>query len=416
MKKIFTFLIIIPHLLSGQSVQDFLTFQASAGLNYTKLVYKDANFERMVQPFLGVNTQLLPNSNFGIKASVHYSIWSSQSLSPHYWHRNNYAEFKFMPCYRIPEFLSLNLGIAASMLTKSRILTLDGSTGSGKKSEPLSGYNSIYHPVAGFDLQLSDRLILGVNYFIPLDKQSGKNFQVGLQIPLGAASQTKTPARAMTCKRAKEQIHDLKHGILLVRLPVYENTIHALRGAGHHDKADKTEKARDIENQKIMAAFVNHFDFCEVFFFNNTHISQVKNSEYDGILFNSGHEIIDPEKYGFSHKQVFISAFMILPGDTTKRFSDYELRVNPDGSGWEKRVYYHTEPAFGFDALVITDQQLYPLRKPFPYYVRLLGKSLSTHPEQAPFLAPILPFQQYSYNTAVSRLNRQLSRFFEKNR
>lgn len=253
-----------------------------------------------------------------------------------------------------------------------------------------------------------------MNYFIPLDKTAARNIQIGLQIPLGVSSRQDASERVLNKHRAIEQIHDLKHGTLLVRLPVYENKINALRSTGHHKEAEKTEQARDIANNEIITAFKEHFDFCQVFFFYNTHISEIRRSEYKGILFNYKREITDIQEHDFDLTKIFIAEFRLLPGDTTKRFADHEMRVNPDGSGWERRTYYHTQPDFGFDALVIMDHQLHPLSKPFPYYTRLIGKSLKDHPEQALFIAPILPFQQFSYGAAVRKMNEQLTRFYSK--
>lgn len=414
MKKLIFALVFFPLFISAQTPQSPVVFEASAGLNYSKLYYEGVDFERVVHPYLGANANLILSQRFGLKASALYSMWSSQSVSPHFWHRNTYAVLKFQPQYLVADFFSLNFGVSASLLMNSRKLTLDGSTGSGRKSEPLSGYGSEYHPVAGFDLQLGDRLVLGMNYFIPLEKTASRNFQIGLQIPLGVSSRQDASERVLNKHMAKEHILDMKHGSLLVRLPVYESKINALRSTGHHEEAEKTEEARDIANNEIIAAFKEHFDFCQVFFFYNTHISDIRRKEYNGILFDFDREIIDPQEHDLDRVKVFIAEFSILPGDTTKRFADHEMRVNPDGSGWERRTYYHTQPDFGFDALVIMDHQLNPLSKPFPYYTRLMGKSLQDHPEQALFLAPILLFQQYSYDAAVRKMNEQLTRFFNK--
>jgi hypothetical protein len=186
MRKLLLVAIALPHLLFSQAQQGSgaTKFEASLGANYTLLQYEGVDFERRINPFIGANLIFDVHENIDLKASVLYSVRSSHSVSPHFWHRNTYAELKLMPGVQLNDFLQLNVGVAASMLLKSSEIVLDGGSLTGRKANPLSGYDSEYHPVIGFDLNLDQRLILGINYFIPISGESSRNLQMGLQIPI----------------------------------------------------------------------------------------------------------------------------------------------------------------------------------------------------------------------------------------
>lgn len=83
---------------------------------------------------------------------------------------------------------------------------------------------------------------------------------------------------------ARAQIHLLKNGALLVRLKTNANTISKLKAAGNIDLATQVEREANINNKRLMRAFLQNFTFCPVYFFNSEYSDSVKHKQLEGIF------------------------------------------------------------------------------------------------------------------------------------
>ncbi|WP_417588349.1 hypothetical protein [Owenweeksia hongkongensis] len=136
--------------------------------------------------------------------------------------------------------------------------------------------------------------------------------------------------------KAKEQLHELKNGVLLVRLFTNDAKISGLEAAGKTSEANKTAQAQQRENKDILLSFSQVFQFCPVFFFYSDDSEYIRNGNFDGKIFDSSLTLVDPSE--------------ITGTVFTAEFSETEN--------------------LGIEGLIIMDDQLFPLEAPFPFYQR----------------------------------------------
>ncbi|MEL6651820.1 MAG: hypothetical protein AAFQ87_13540 [Bacteroidota bacterium] len=193
------------------------------------------------------------------------------------------------------------------------------------------------------------------------------------------------------CKRhSAAQIKGLHNGVLLVRLQTKQSTIDALRERGKARQAVQVEADQKRYNQALVVAFQHSFDFCPVYFFYSHYTQVVKEGKLDSVEFLD--ENLLPTRDIPSEKSYFLVAEVTsVVGDTAKHFDHYY--VEPTANGPERKAAYYGGNNFGFRALVMKSDQFIQLTRPFPYYERLLQKSMPT---------------------IVSGMNQNLHRFYDK--
>jgi hypothetical protein len=182
---------------------------------------------------------------------------------------------------------------------------------------------------------------------------------------------------------------------------------------GKLDTANKVRGEQEIENKKIVEAFKNKFNFCKIAFFYSNNSTNVRKRKFENIFLNDS-LIIDNSITIDTTKAIFIAEFETIEQDTLKYFSFYDYEQDRNWSV-KKVAHYYGGPDFGFDALLIRDKNFNQLCEPFPYYTRAIFKSLKEHPEESIFIAPILMFQNYSYNETVKNMNWKLTRYYKRN-
>ena len=130
-------------------------------------------------------------------------------------------------------------------------------------------------------------------------------------------------------------ISELKNGVLLVRLSTSQNQIDYLLKNGEEKEAKDLENKQKIENDLIMSSFETAYNFSPVYFFYSNNALDISKGNYQNFIFDSNYLpiVMDPGK------KVFIAAFT--------------QTVNSRITG-----------------LIIYDQQLNQLKKPFPYLTR----------------------------------------------
>ena len=379
------------------------------GFNYTKFHSDTIDFTYGTRPAIGGFVNFKIYKGLYLKGSILYSIKGSTSISPYFKVINTYLDFNIVPQFRLCDGLYIQSGISYSDCLFSKKITLnDGKTLYKKADAELNG-------IVGIEFRLQKNVNIAFNYFIPLSNNKTTNFQVTLNFSLYNKGPKEHSVKYKKRHNAEEQINDFKNGTLLVRLKTSKPKIDALIKRGELEKANKAKQEQETENKKIVVAFRNKFNFCKVAFFNSNNSNNVRTRKFDTIFLNDSLEI-DKSITIDTTKSVFIAEFSAIEQDTSKYISNYSYE--PDGNWSVKRVeYYYGGPDFGFDALIIRDKNFVQLSKPFPYYTRAITlKELKNHPEEVLFLAPILPFQNWSYNQTVENMNQKLINYYKRNR
>ena len=135
---------------------------------------------------------------------------------------------------------------------------------------------------------------------------------------------------------AKEQLHQMKNGVLLVRLFTREAEIDGLKSVGRTVEAQRIAEQQHLENRDIMLSFSQVFQFCPVFFFYSHHSEDIREGKYQGKIFDSSQRLVETSEIKGT---VFTAEF----SETSNT---------------------------GIDGLIIMDDQLFPLEAPFPHYQR----------------------------------------------
>jgi len=190
---------------------------------------------------------------------------------------------------------------------------------------------------------------------------------------------------------AIKYIHDLKKGVLVVRLKTRQNTINALKKNNYDDKAKIVEDEVKRFNNTLMKAFEDEFDFCEVYFINSNYTNKLKYREFDSLLFyNTNMELDASIKPNLSN--FLIAEYSTIEADTVSYYQDSYMHRGEDGL--EKRDSYSDRGTFGFEALLIRNDQFVQLSDPFPFYVRTWDSSKK-------------PYK------VVRKMNKNLHRYYE---
>ncbi len=139
-----------------------------------------------------------------------------------------------------------------------------------------------------------------------------------------------------TREDAREDLMQLKNGMLLVRLLTNQTAIESLEAQGRSKEAERLRQQQYLENKEIVLSFSKAFDFCPVYFFYSDASPHIRKGNLEGHLFNAQ---LEP---------VYAST---LP-DTyyTAEFSQTEN--------------------LGIKGLIVMNAQLFPLSAPFPFYQR----------------------------------------------
>jgi len=262
----------------------------------------------------------------------------------------------------------------------------------------------------GTEFYLSPKFGLYLNGVLPLQSGNSSSFQLGLKYRLHSKPERKQSYLSRRKEMGKKDIILLKEGALLVRLQTSKNKIDALRKVGKEKQALKAEVFQQTENEKIMQAFVNQFDFAPVYFFYSHHSNKVRKGDFEGIFLNENLEV--DSTIVMDKKMVYTSEYTSIKQDTFIQLSHYELKQTGNWQlDWVPR--YYGQPAMGFKAIVINNQNFEQMAEPFPYYARTNAPGIKKHPEQLLFGFPLIYFLlNSSYDSAVEALNSKLNRYY----
>ncbi len=386
--------------------------------NYSKLgtfylnTFEEDDLRYTVRPAIGLYAKQLVMPRLYLKGEALYSRKASALNSPNYRFVNSYVDMSLIPQFEVFNDVFIQAGFCYSYLLNADFKRASKKQGRTFSTQEVFGFDSEKTIVAGIELKLQNNVNLELNYYIPLAEGTTQNFQVGFNILLNNQAPKTVSQKVITRRRSSRQIKELNRGTLLVRLKTSENTIRALKEVGLTEKAEEVRAQQEAENKEIVSAFKQHYTFSEVAFFYSNNSRNVKEKNYDNIFLDDS-LMIDPSVTISGSKPVFIAAFGPLKQDTARYLSSWRYEPDKDWS-LEKKKEYYGGTNFGFQALKVMDENFVQLKDPFPFYVRAMYRSMAKHPEQSLFLLPILPFQNWSAESAVSELNRKLLRYHKK--
>lgn len=160
--------------------------------------------------------------------------------------------------------------------------------------------------------------------------------------------------------KAIKNIQKLRKGALLVRLKTRQSTINAFQKRGYKKLAQEVENKQMEKNKKLMNAFTENFNFCEVYFFYSEDSEKVMGQEWEGIFLNDKLEK---------------DASIVLEKDFVLTVEMGPLVAEPsvvDAEG----ISSHPNTMSYEGTLVIKDNNFEQLKRPFPFYVKAGQKFL----------------------------------------
>jgi hypothetical protein len=183
----------------------------------------------------------------------------------------------------------------------------------------------------------------------------------------GFSQKSNKEIKAIQEQKASEQIKDLKNGVLLVRLKTRNSTIKALKDHGREEDAKKVEAEIKEDNLTLFSAFKNNFTFCDVYFVASTYTDAIKEKRFNEVYFFDENMKID-KSIKPNLNNFLVAEYGPVESDTTSYHQGSYANRAEDGV--ERRESYSERGSFGYEALIIRDDEFVQLSDPFPYSVR----------------------------------------------
>lgn len=189
-----------------------------------------------------------------------------------------------------------------------------------------------------------------------------------------ATFKTNSAYRKAMKAKAKKDIQLLKNGVLLVRIHGRSQEINYYKKYNNFKAAQNIENQTREFNKELIKAFKQGFNFCPVYFFEDTFSMQVLNGNLDKIIFYTD-SLVQDTSIRVTNSTYYIAELGVTEGDTSAYRSDYYIDSDEEGTGKEKRLY--KEENLNVTAFVIRDKSFVMLHEPFPYYSKIFGKNPS---------------------------------------
>lgn len=149
----------------------------------------------------------------------------------------------------------------------------------------------------------------------------------------------------------------LKNGNLIVRLKSQDRKIMAYRASGNRKLADKLEYELKVFNKDLIKAFINNFNFCNLFFIYPNDYELVRNQIHSGYFLDENLEVDSSITISFNASYYFCEHGPV-----------YAEALEDSNEARRKIV---TATPMQQDALVIKDESLTQLLSPFPNHVSI---------------------------------------------
>ena len=168
-----------------------------------------------------------------------------------------------------------------------------------------------------------------------------------------SAAQENLPPSATWKDSARFYIRQLKDGAVVVRLHTRSMAIQQMRTAGDNQYATAIATVQREENRQIVEAFRTAFTFCKVYFFFADSTDALLQGKRTGFFVNDSLKI-DPAI------RLTENFFMVADnGNPNLKQKTYDP-TQPNMS--------YTEPSYVNETIFLMDQNLKPLKSPFPRY------------------------------------------------
>jgi len=172
-------------------------------------------------------------------------------------------------------------------------------------------------------------------------------------ITFSAAAQETPPLNAKWSDSARFYIIQLKEGAVVVRLHSRSAAIEKMKAAGNNEYANAIAVAQQAENRDIVEAFRTEFSFCKVYFFFSDSTDALLQGRRTGFLVNDSLKI-----------------------DPSIRLTENFFMVADNGNpNLHQKTYDPTQPYMDYsehsyvnETIYLMDQNLKPLKSPFPRY------------------------------------------------
>ncbi|MFT4662738.1 MAG: hypothetical protein ACI8XB_003031 [Patiriisocius sp.] len=166
---------------------------------------------------------------------------------------------------------------------------------------------------------------------------------------------------------ARKQINNLKNGSLLIRLKTSKKSISGLKKMGKDAAAQKVENDQRSANMEIISTFRENFDFCPVHFFFSDFSQEVKDKQFEKVVFLN--DSLQPDSTTLSDPDNYLIAeFGTIEQDTAIYIDGYHLKR--ENGKVKKQTNYYGGADMRFGALIIKSDQFIQLKRPFPFYIR----------------------------------------------
>lgn len=170
--------------------------------------------------------------------------------------------------------------------------------------------------------------------------------------PLSTNAQSNKEIADSLKEVSKVQISQLKNGILLVRLVSKHDQIEYYNQFENYNAASELKTKTEKLNQYLIDGIRASFDFCPVYFFEDTYTQDVKAGNFEKVIFFTDSLQKDPTIKLPAGKLCYVGEYSYTKTDA------------------EKSDKYYESSNLGVPALVIMDAKLNQLKRPFPYYCK----------------------------------------------
>lgn len=162
-------------------------------------------------------------------------------------------------------------------------------------------------------------------------------------------------------------IQTMHDNVLLVRLKSGKKTVEAMRFEGLVKEAVQVEDEHRSGNERIVAAFKQEFNFCNVLYFYDYNSVSIRNGEFKGVLLDERLKVYAGELPASEH--FFIAEF----GRVSQREEVYSTETvkRRTEQGVENRQIQYGSSGMGISALVLMDKNFSRVQSPMPGYIRI---------------------------------------------
>ncbi len=348
----------------------------TGGFTYSDFRGDSTGYRGTAMPYGGGFVSMAIIKQLKISASFLYTVKGVDLDSPYRRFRYNFVSTEIITCLRLFDFLLINAGYNHNFESSSRVVMLNGNNPSGIERSDIKGFGSYGQWVVGGTIRFNPSVALIFLYGIPQQGTPLTHVRMGVQLNLRNRVEGKPKQdKQLNQNLAAEQVKALREGILLVRLPSMQHTIHLMEERGMVDKALELKHKTEKENLLLRNAF-SKYSFSRVFFFYDYHSNQVRSGEIDAIVFDKH---LNPVSADLLNGNIFTAEFGLYESPERSYHIKHDFqylkenKISPDSSAaWIQ----YGDKGFGIGGIVIMDQQFKPLDKPFPVFTPITNRTI----------------------------------------